>query len=150
MRKTLLYLAGVPLAIISTPVVAQNTPPDPIPDAVGGGTLTPEQMAAYDDWPIERKAVYNAWPTDAQAYFWTLPPERQELFWLLRDEDKLAIVAMDDTAREEAWAVVEERASTTPSPHSGHDTIVEPDEPDEGPETTEPVDPNDPIEPEIA
>ena len=135
MRKTFMYLVGGHLATISIPLMAQEPVPKSIPDAVGGGTLTPDQMTAYDSWPEERKATYDAWPTDAQAYFWTLTPDRQEVFWMLRDEDKLAVVAMDDTAREEAWAVIESRLETaTPPP-------MEPDEP------TEPVEPDEPAEP---
>lgn len=109
MRKTYLYLIGGQLATISIPVVAQEAPTPPIPEAVGQGEITPENLAQVQTWPAERQAAYQAWPQDAQAYFWTLTAERQELFWRLQDADKLALVAMDDVAREEAWTMVEGR-----------------------------------------
>lgn len=133
MRKTFLYLLGGQLASISIPVMAQEAPPDAIPEEVGGGTLTPDQMAAYDAWSPERQAQYDAWPTDAQAFFWTLPAARQGIFWMLRDEDKLALVTMDDNGREQAWVAIEQSIDTAP--------------PDPKPET-EPAEPADSTEPE--
>ncbi len=114
MRKTFLYLIGGHLATISIPALAQDvpaTPVPPLPDNVGGGELTPDQMAAYETWPDDKRAMYDAWPTDAQAYFWTLPEARQSLFWRLGDNDKLAIVAMSDPDRDAAWTMIEERAA---------------------------------------
>lgn len=131
MRKTFMYFLGGQLATISIPVMAQETAPDPIPEEVGGGPLTPDQMTAFESWPPGRQAQYEAWPTDAQAYFWTLPPVRQDTFWMLKDEDKLAIVAMDDATRGEAWAVIEQRLDMS-SPNSTPDT--KPVEPGQDPE----------------
>ena len=109
MRKTYLYLIGGQLATVSIPLMAQDAPVVSVPEAVGQGEITPENLAQVQTWPAERQAAYEAWPQDAQAYFWTLTAERQELFWRLQDADKLALVAMDDAAREEAWTMVEGR-----------------------------------------
>ncbi|NNC52001.1 MAG: hypothetical protein HKO08_03040 [Erythrobacter sp.] len=126
MRKTFLYFLGGQLATISIPVIAQESAPDAIPEEVGGGPLTPDQMAAFESWPPGRQAQYEAWPTDAQAYIWTLTPVRQDTFWMLKDEDKIAIVAMDDATREEAWGVIERRLDMTPADPMPDTEPVEP------------------------
>ena len=144
MRKTYLYLIGAQVATISIPVLAQEAPAAALPDAVGQGEITPDNLAQVQTWPAERQAAYEGWPQDAQAYFWTLSAERQELFWRLQAADKLALVAMDDLAREEAWSMVESRmqamgdepvgtAPVTPEPEPDTDDAPMPDTTDDIP-----------------
>ena len=94
------------------PDAATPAPADPVDVA----ELTPEQSAAYDTWPTDQQAAYDAWPADTQAYYWTLTPPRQEVFWRLRDEDKLAVTAMDPAQQEAAWTALEERMLASQPP----------------------------------
>lgn len=142
MRRTFWYIVGGQLATISIPALAQDAaevpPAEALPDGVGQGELTPDQMAAYDGWPAEQKAVYDNWPTDTQAYFWTLTPDRQSLFFRLAENDRLALTAMSDPDRDAAWQMVEEKAAAQDAtPPAGEAPMPEPpaedyEEPDTG------------------
>ena len=137
MRKTFWYLVGGQLAVISIPAFAQSEDIDPAhtasPPEVAQPAAEPQspgdEMAAMEGWPEERRATYQSWPPDAQAYFWTLTPERQELFFLLRDTDRLAVVAMDEPGRAEAWRMIEERAAQPAEPEDSPDAAPQGDEP---------------------
>lgn len=131
MRKTFLYILGGQLATISIPVIAQEAAPDTVPEAIGGGALTPEQLTAFESWPSDRQARYEAWPSEVQAYFWTVPQERREHFWMLTDKDRQSLVAMDFATREQAWSIIEKRMSM---PADRMQTMPGPEEPAETPE----------------
>ena len=88
--------------------------------------LTPEQSAAYDSWPADQQAKYDAWPADTQGYYWSLTPPRQEVFWRLRDEDKLAVTAMGEEAREAAWTALEDRMLAAQPPTAAQTDSTEP------------------------
>ena len=117
MRKTSWYILGGQLATISIPAMAQDTPETTVPPSADAqlaeAMMTPEQMAVVDGWPEERQVQFRQWPGDVQAFFWTLAPERQELFWRLADDDKLAMVAMDEDGREAAWSQIETQIGET-------------------------------------
>ena len=156
MRKTFLYMMGGQLATIAIPVVAQDSmsPTIPPPELGGEGEITPDNVAQVQTWPIERQEAYSQWPQGTQAYFWTLTEERQEWFWQLQDTDKLTLVAMDDTAREEAWAMIEERmnalgndASTDPASPTDPAGDPVPGDDDRAAAGTDPTDPAMPREP---
>lgn len=128
MRRTFLYLLAGQLASISIPIMAQE--PDGLPEKVGEASLTAAQLATIESWPPEKQVEFRAWPMETQLYFWTLPSQRQAIFWKLRDEDKSALASMDDSAREKAWSMIEQKARATPN-NSSPDEKREPGSPDE-------------------
>ena len=141
MRKTFWYIVGGQLATIAIPAFAQDAVAEPASEGVAQPQLTAQQQAQFDLWPADRQASYSAWPPEMQAYLWMLPPERQDVFWMLRDEDKTALVALDDAGCEAAWMEIERRLETmsSPEPATGYSETTD----DEMAEEPSPVEPDD-------
>ncbi len=66
-------------------------------------TMTAEQQAMYDAWPVERQTVFDAWPNDNRVYYWTLPADQQGAYWVLTDDQRMKVAAMPGSQRVAVW-----------------------------------------------
>lgn len=101
-----LILAGAAALAFSAPAAAQDMDADVEADVMADVTLTADQRAMYDSWPMDRRTMYDAWPNEAQVYYWTLTPEQTEGWWVLNDDQRLRIVRMTPAQRTAAWTSV--------------------------------------------
>lgn len=118
MRISHLILIGVAAtsvgAIGATPVAAQSQEPEAMSPMPPAASLTAEQQAEVDAWPVEQQNAYRAWPAETQSYYWTLTDQRKGWFWRLRDDAKIAITAMTGPEREAAWGQIEQAVASNP------------------------------------
>lgn len=121
MRTSHLYLFAVAAATVGFVAIAPAAASDAhgkghilasMQDAESEG-LSPEQQAEFDSWPAEKQAAFELWPGEVKAYYWTLSNDRQMIFWALADSDKLALTAMEEPERENAWTQIESRVGAT-------------------------------------
>ncbi|HKX79611.1 MAG TPA: hypothetical protein VJM34_13920 [Novosphingobium sp.] len=152
MRTILLAGAGA-LAVLAMPAisVAQSDPApsagvpgsiNSVQDKRGGYKLTPEQQAAYDAWPADRRTDYETWPNDYQVYYWTLEPDYQTGYWTLTPEQRTQIHGMTPEQRTQAWASITQQLQANPP--SSEPASPTPPNPATANSPVPPAQPNDP------
>lgn len=116
LNSPILSLAAV--AFVVVPAFAQDdAPPGASSKETGiAPEMTADQQALFGSWSSEQQEQFSRWPGDVQTYYWTLPRPRQELFWRLGDNDKIALTAMDESARISAWDMIERRMQALDPP----------------------------------
>ena len=130
MRRLLLAGAASLAVLCGAPLLAQNAAPSA---AATAKAMTPQQKAAYDDWPADKKAAYDGWPAEYQAYYWSLSSNQQTGWWALSAEQRGQIMGMDAAQRSAAWVSIEAQLkgasppapSTAASPAPGTATATE-------------------------
>ena len=79
-------------------------------------TLTPQQQATFDGWPVDRQTDYRTWPYDYQVYYWSLPASQQTGYWALTADQRGMIYKMSPDQQAKTWdSILAQLAGATPA-----------------------------------